>query len=90
MPILEMLRELAVVLASDEFTRDPQGSLRAWADVASERVRPTDRGAVGYTVSAETVRALWAWGFWSVEARNPGRATTRRQRDSRCREDMLG
>jgi hypothetical protein len=35
-----MLRELAAVLASDEYQRDPCGALHAWADVASGRVRP--------------------------------------------------
>ena len=47
MSIPAMLHELAAVLASDEYQRDPAGCLHAWADVVSGRVRPTDRAVVG-------------------------------------------
>ena len=47
MPVPEMLRELADVLASDEYQRDPAGCLHAWADVVSGRIRPSDRVAIG-------------------------------------------
>jgi len=40
LPAPEMLRELGAVLASDEYQRDPLGSLQAWAAVASGRVTP--------------------------------------------------
>ena len=47
MPVPEMLRELADVLASDECQRDPGGCLHTWADVVSGRIRATDRVAIG-------------------------------------------
>lgn len=47
MPVPMMLAELAAVLGCDEYQRDPQGCLLAWADVVTGRVRPTDHVVVG-------------------------------------------